>query len=223
MSVFSSSIPIKPATNEEIQNKCNLLVSQTITGDLGSAIALIVLAYSPRDLTLMRSNFSEKIRNLSPDYQKNLEESVSAYLEGTYQNVRLMYQQGTFSSLSEPVRKDTQRYWKMVSELCVKKEGKEAGLVFLKFLLAGFCMFVQKIPGHPVGMQFPGGDKVEMIDGIYYCPVRTKANDVKSALCPYCPALQTPDIGYLKPPVKGSRHRKQEFIKNCYDFHHFNG
>jgi len=221
--VFSSSVPIKPETNEEIQNTCSLLASQKTTGCLGNAIAMIVLAYSPRDLTLMKSSFSEKIRNFSPDYQKNLEESVSAYLEGTYQNIRLMNQQGTFSSPGEPVRKESPQYWRMVLESCVKKEGKEAGLVFLKFLLAGFCMLVQKIPGHPVGMLFPGGDKVEMIDGIYYCPVRTKANDVESALCPYCPALQTPDIGYLKPPIKGSRHRKQEFVKNCYEFHHFNG
>ena len=74
-------------------------------------------------------------------------------------------------------------------------------------------MFVQGLPGHPVGMPFPGGDKVEVIDGIYYCPVREKANDVDAALCPFCPALQTPEIGYLKPPVNASKNRKQEFIR----------
>ena len=98
-----------------------------------------------------------------------------------------------------------------------------SGLRFLKFLLAGFCMFVQELPGHPVGMPFPGGDKVEIIDGTYYCPVREKANDVDAALCPFCPALQTPEIGYLKPPVNASKHRKQEFIRETYDRHHFNG
>jgi hypothetical protein len=84
-------------------------------------------------------------------------------------------------------------------------------------------MFVQGLPGHPVGMPFPGGDKVEVIDGVCYCPVRTKANDVDAALCPFCPALPTPTIGYLRPPVNASEHRKQEFIKNCHDFHNFNG
>jgi hypothetical protein len=72
-------------------------------------------------------------------------------------------------------------------------------------------------------MPFPGGDKVEIIDGTYYCPVRDKANDVDAALCPFCPALQTPEIGYLKPPVNASRHRKQEYIRETYDRHHFNG
>jgi hypothetical protein len=45
--------------------------------------------------------------------------------------------------------------------------------------------------------------------GSNYCPVREKANDVGSALCPFCPALQTPEIGYLKPPVNASKHRKE--------------
>jgi hypothetical protein len=42
-------------------------------------------------------------------------------------------------------------------------------------------------------------------------------------LAQYCPALQTPETGYLRPPVNAGKHRKQEFIKNCYDFYNFNG
>ncbi len=72
-------------------------------------------------------------------------------------------------------------------------------------------------------MPFPGGDRVAVVEGTYYCPVREKANDVDAALCPFCPALQTPEIGYLKPPVKGSEYRKQEFIRTTYEHHHFNG
>jgi len=129
---------------------------------------------------------------------------------------------GGFSSLREPVPDESQVFWKMVAMHCMTGD-EEDRLRFLKFLLAGFCMFVQEFPGHPVGMPFPGGDRVEVIDGIYYCPVRTKANYVDAALCPFCPALQTPEIGYLRPPVNASRLRKKEFIKNCYDFHNFNG
>jgi Uncharacterized protein conserved in archaea (DUF2115) len=84
-------------------------------------------------------------------------------------------------------------------------------------------MFVLNEPGHAVGTPFPGGDKVEYVEGIYYCPVREKADDVDAALCPYCPALQTPEIGYLRPPLNPSEHRKQEFIEHCHKFHNFNG
>ena len=207
----------------KIREKCELLASKKTRGELGRDISSIVLEYSPRDLEQIRWNFSAKIQDYSPDYRKNLEEKITAHLHGTYQNVRLMNQQGSFSPLLGAVDDNAREYWKMVASECSKDNERSNSLRFLKFLLSGFCMFVLVIPGHPVGMPFPGGDKVDYIDGIYYCPVRTKANDVDDALCPFCPAEQTPGIGYLKPPIRASEHRKQEFIKNCYDYHHFNG
>jgi len=219
----SSGTKERSIASSKIPGECDLLGSKKMRGDLGRAIAAIVLVYSPRDLQQMRCNFSEKIRTIDPAYRKRLEETITGYLHGTYQNVRLMNQQGAFSSMPEPVADDAPAYWTMVATQCTAGDNGEDRLRFLKFLLAGFCMFVQGLPGHPVGMPFPGGDKVEVIDGVYYCPVRTKANDVDTALCPFCPALQTPTIGYLRPPVNASEHRKQEFIKNCYDYHNFNG
>jgi uncharacterized protein (UPF0305 family) len=171
----------------------------------------------------MRVNFSGKIDSFPADYKKELENTIAAFLDGTYQAIRLMNQQGSFATMQDPVSLLARDYWAMVREQCSTGSEQEKRLRLLKYLLSGFCMFVQEIPGHPVGMPFPGGDKVSFIDGIYYCPVRTKANDVDAALCPFCPAKQTPEIGYLKPPVKGSKHRKQEYIKNIYDYHHFNG
>jgi len=125
--------------------------------------------------------------------------------------------------MNQPLEKKTEEYWTMVTCQCRSGDEEQVRLRFLKFLLSGFCMLVQEIPGHPVGTPFPGGDKVEIIDGTYYCPVRDKANDVDSALCPFCPALQTPEVGYLKPPVKGSDHRKKEFLRQTFDRHYYNG
>jgi uncharacterized protein (UPF0305 family) len=206
-----------------VHDACVRLTSIKTRGDLGRAISFLVLAYSPKDLQQMRWNFSEKIRDISPEYRKRLEETITGYLHGTYQNVQLMNQQGSFSAMREQLPDNLPAYWKMVDVQCAAGDKDNDRIRFLKFLLSAFAMFVQDIPGHPVGMQFPGGDKVDVIDGVYYCPVRTKANDVDAALCPFCPALQTPAIGYLKPPVNASEHRKQEFIRNCYDFHNFNG
>jgi len=217
----SRSRDVSPENSIEIN--CTELTGKKTRGELGSAIAVLVLAYSPRDLEQMRWNFSEKIKDYSPDLRKRLEETITAHLHGTFQQIRLMNQQGVFENMKEILPDSASDYWKMVLSQCSSGDVKGDQIRFLKFLLSGFCMFIQKIPGHPVGMPFPGGDKVDFIEGIYYCPVRTKANDVDAALCPFCPAEQTPDIGYLKPPVNASEHRKQEFIKNCYDFHHFNG
>jgi uncharacterized protein (UPF0305 family) len=208
---------------EEISEKCSALHLKKSRGELGQAIADIVLSYSPRDLQQMRWNFSGAIQDINPEYRKRLEENITGHLHGTYQILRLMKQQGNFSHMGEPLVANAGDYWKMVEIQYSAGDEEAARLRFLKFLLSGFCMFVQELPGHPVGMPFPGGDKVEIIDGIYYCPVREKANDVDSALCPFCPALQTPESGYLKPPVNASDHRKKEFLRQTSDRHHYNG
>lgn len=219
---FKSSSKKQPDISNRIREECEHLKTIKNRGELGAAIASLVLAYSPKDLEQMRWNFSESIRDYHPEYRKHLEETITTHLHGTFQTIRLMNQQGSFGSITGPVEPVASEYWNMVISQC--NSGDESDyLRYLKFLLSAFCMIIQKVPGHPVGMLFPGGDKVDRIDGVYYCPVRTKSNDVDAALCPFCPAEQTPEIGYLKPPLHGSEHRKQEFIKNCYDHHHFNG
>jgi uncharacterized protein (UPF0305 family) len=207
----------------QVKGECSVLGSKKTRGELGQAIAAIVLIYSPRDLQQMRWNFSETLRDINPEYREKLEDTITGHLHGTYQSLMGMQQLGNFAHLKEPIGAATAEYWKMVAVQCSSGDEEQVRLRFLKFLLAGFCMLVQGLPGHPVGMPFPGGDKVAVIDGVYYCPVREKANEVDSALCPFCPSLQTPEIGYLKPPVNAGRQKKQEYIRNCYDYHNFNG
>jgi len=205
-----------------IQKECDTLTSIKIRGNLGVAIARLILQYAPRDIRKMVENFGDSISDVSADYREELKTAIAGHLLGTYQSIRLMNQQGAFSRLKDPLSDNERAYWDMVKTQCKPGSG-DVRLRFLKFLLGGFCMIVQKEPGHPVGLRFPGGDKVELIEGVYYCPVQNKANDVESALCPFCPAQPTPEIGYLKPPVNASEHRKQEFIDNCYRYHNFNG
>jgi uncharacterized protein (UPF0305 family) len=214
-----------PSANaEKIRSDLEKLKSPRTTGELGTLISSIVLLHSPKDIQQMRSNFYETIRNVTPEYRNRLETKVAEHLLGTWQTMRLMQQQGAFSAMKEPVPVVVNAYWDMVAARCNDPiTGDDISLRFLKYLIAGFCMFVRQEPGHPVGTPFPGGDRVQYIDGIYYCPVRDKANDVDAALCPFCPALQTPEIGYLKPPLNPSAHQKQEFIRNCHNFHNFNG
>ena len=61
------------------------------------------------------------------------------------------------------------------------------------YLVGAFTMFVLCLPGHPEGMPFPGGFRVEKKDGKYYCPVRDKEKEVPGCLCNFCPAFQTPE------------------------------
>jgi uncharacterized protein (UPF0305 family) len=126
--------------------------------------------------------------------------------------------------MHEPLTEQQKKYWDMAGQQCGEDDGGMPLLSgFLKYLLAGFCMLVLNEPGHPAGTLFPGGDSVQFTHGVYYCPVWEKANDVDAALCPFCPALQTPEMEYLRSPINPSEHRKQEFIEHCHKFHNFNG
>jgi uncharacterized protein (UPF0305 family) len=208
---------------EQIADECRDLQTSDTRGELGAKIAILVLRHSPADIQQMKRNFGNKIHKLTPEYRENLTQKINEHLLGTYQTIRLRHQQGSFRAMGEPVTHYQKSYWEMVIGQCTAASGNNSRVRFLNYLLAAFCMFVLDEPGHPVGTPFPGGDTVQLINGIYYCPVREKAGDVDSALCPFCPACQTPETGYLRPPVNGSEHRKQEFIDNCYRYHNFNG
>ena len=73
----SSGVTEREITERTIHNECNMLAAKKTRGDLGMAIATIVLTYSPRDLQQMKWNFSEKIRDINPEYRKRLEETKS--------------------------------------------------------------------------------------------------------------------------------------------------
>lgn len=206
----------------QIADECQDLQTAATRGELGAKIAILVLRYSPSDIQQMKRNFGRKVLDLSPEYRDSLTRKINEHLLGTYQAIRLRNQQGAFGPMHEPVSPLQRSYWEMVAGQCTPDDA-DSRIRFLNYLLAAFCMFVQREPGHPAGTPFPGGDTVQYSGGVFYCPVREKANDVDAALCPFCPALQTPAIGYLRPPVNGSEHRKQEFIRNCHDFHNFNG
>ena len=220
---FRNKSPSDDVNNvSAITDECRDLKTAATRGDLGAKIADLVLRHSPADIQLMKQNFGRKVEDLTPEYRDRLTKKINEHLLGTYQAIRLSQQQGSFGAMKEPVPELQRSYWDMVAMECDTPEGNSR-IRFLKFLLAAFCMFVRGEPAHPIGTPFPGGDTVQYSEGVYYCPVREKAGDVDAALCPFCPARQTPEIGYLRPPVDGSKHRKQEFIDNCYRYHNFNG
>jgi uncharacterized protein (UPF0305 family) len=214
----------KPANDDSISLWCRELAGTTTRGELGERIAHHVLVHSPAEIEQMKMNFETKVKDLSPDYRQRLTTKITEHLLGTYQRIRLDIQQGIYKTLKQPITDEQKKYWEMVAFQCGDRSRDDVPPTrFLKYLLAGYCMLVLDEPGHAVGTPFPGGDEVEFTDGVYYCPVRDKAGDVDAALCPFCPAKQTPSIGYLRPATKPTERNRQEFIDNCYRYHNFNG
>ena len=60
-------------------------------------------------------------------------------------------------------------------------------------IISLYTTFVIDEPIHPVGSPFPGHQKVEYINGIYYCPVKKNNEDNPRAVCKFCVAEQTID------------------------------
>ncbi|NMB79534.1 MAG: DUF2115 domain-containing protein [Methanomicrobiales archaeon] len=227
MSLFSLGKKTQPGsgtTGTTVAQACADLKKATTRGELGRKMAPLILRHSPADILQMKRNFETKVQDLTPEYRDRLTKKINEHLLGTYQRVRLDDQQGSLKTLQDPLSDHQKKYWDMVAGQCSGDEGGDAAAIrFLKYLLAGYCMLVLDEPGHPVGTPFPGGDEVEFTNGIFYCPVRDKTGDVDTALCPFCPACQTPQIGYLRPATKPTAKNKQEYIDNCFRYHNFNG
>src|SRR5674476_1078105 len=107
----------------------------------------------------MRRTFSATIWDFAPEYRERLEETVIGHLNGTYQAVRRMQELRNSAAMRDPLPPAAAGFWRMVAGQCSSGDGEQVRARFLKFLLEGFCMFVQGLPGHPVGMPFPGGDR----------------------------------------------------------------
>ena len=96
-------------------------------------------------------------------------------------------------------RKLWDEFWKNAEESCFSDEvsknspevgiGTPAGKLFYR-LVYGYAMLISGLPGHPVGMPFPGGWTVKEEYGKILCPIRDKEKDLPQALCNYCPAVQ---------------------------------
>ena len=101
-----------------VSRDCTRFKTQRTRGELGAALARVVLLYSPRDIRQMEQNFGNSIRDLTPEYRKELEDAITGHLLGTYQMIRLMGQQGTFRTKTEPLTEHEHAYWDMVIAQC---------------------------------------------------------------------------------------------------------
>jgi uncharacterized protein (UPF0305 family) len=158
---------------------------------LAALIAEEVATYTLHDLQRLRASVERDLRHVPPHYRSRLEPKMMEHLFGTHHTIILRLRRDGFGDLRGPVEGKLLEFCEMLVALPGREEEREIRLVLLYYLIAAFTIFVRGLPGHPVGTPFPGGFRVEVRDGVYYCPVREKANDVETSICPYCPARQS--------------------------------
>lgn len=145
----------------------------------------------------MYASFAAKVHDLPASYRDALLLTIHAQIFDAYHDLLRLYRAGEDILPDEPCPEEMAGYLTMVAAACrAKAAQKDPTLLWMKYLLACYSMYVAGEPAHPVGTPFPGGQIVDVWDGVYYCPVRDQAGDVPFALCPFCPAVQSEEPIY---------------------------
>lgn len=169
--------------------------------ELAEKIAQELEKYPVFALQVLCGRLHHEVDRLPSPYREAVRPFFIEQLFGAHHQILRMFRNGSFRSMSGLItdRSLFSDYALMMEKACFSREIQSdyvpsfnspyQGLFY--FLVAAFQMFVLEKPGHPVGMPFPGGFRVEEHDGIYYCPVRDKEKEVPWSICNFCPAKQT--------------------------------
>jgi uncharacterized protein (UPF0305 family) len=170
-------------------------------GELGIILVHEVQQYSLFDLQIIGGRLYNEIEKLPSPYREAIRPYFNKQLFGGHHELLALHRSGAFLAMNTPLTdpETFQKFCDMLPEGCFAwNDASERNPYFRNpknrlfyYLIAAFSMFVLNEPGHPVGMPFPGGFKVEQRGRDYYCLIRDKEKEVFSSICNFCPAKQT--------------------------------
>lgn len=188
---------------EHLTEVSRMLASAKTKGQLGTMLAEVTGEYSRADLQILGGRLYAEVNSLPNPYREQIRPFFMEQLFGAYHALLFMHRSGTFASMNEPVTDPETfgRFCRMIPDGCVAGDEHAQRTPFpysprhrlFYYLMSAFTMFVLDHPGHPVGMPFPGGFKVEDRNGTFYCLIRDREKEVFFSICNFCPARQTED------------------------------
>lgn len=191
-----------PATREyqEIYAKCLRIARSATRGELGGAIAGLVMGYPPYDLSVIGGRMQNEIRKLPSPYREAVAPFFIEQIFGSHHRLLSLHRSGALAGMRGPIphRDLFLAFCAMVPEGCFCwDERNETCSVrynpehrFFYYLMSCFVMFVLGEPGHPVRTPFPGSFRVEKRGDEFFCPIRDKEKEVFYSICNFCPAKQ---------------------------------
>jgi len=180
-----------------IRETCETLSCVKIKGALGECIAREIIRFSLNDLQIIGGRLQRELENVPSPYREALRPHLIGQIFGMHHTILTMNNSGTFKTMHEPLTDPATfgEFCRMVPEGCYSWDGgirPDNPVHRLFYYLVSACaMFVFDQPGHPLGMPFPGGFRVEKTGGIYLCPVRDREKEVFFSICNFCPAKQS--------------------------------
>ena len=197
-----ASLP-QEAEADAIERTARRMTTAATKGELGSILAEEVGRYSIRDLQILGGRLYAEMNRLPSPYRERVRPYITEQLFGAHHRLLAMYRSGGFSSMTEPItgRETFLGFCAMIPEGCFRWDESVERIPFrftprhrvFYYLISAFTIFVLDRPGHPVGMPFPGGFRVEERGGSFFCLIRDREKEVPFSICNFCPALQTED------------------------------
>ena len=170
-------------------------------GELGIILVHEVQQYSLFNLQIIGGRLYNEIEQLPSPYREAIRPYFQQQLFGKHHELLALHRRGAFGRMDTPLAdpETFRKFCDMLPEGCFSGNDKSERNVHFRnpknqlfyYLIAAFSMFVLDEPGHPVGMPFPGGFKVEQRGKDYYCLIRDKEKEVFYSICNFCPAKQT--------------------------------
>jgi uncharacterized protein (UPF0305 family) len=192
------NLPENDTGEIEYSHVLRLLKNIDKKGALGQALALEAQKYSILDLQRISAGLAREVNGLPSPYKEKITPYFLDQFFIRYYRLIGMNSSGEFEDLKDEI-KDKKRFLDYLEATeKTKRDPDTRGSVYefdprhglFYFIVNCFAMFVLEEPGHPVGMPFPGGFKVEEREGEYYCPIREKEKDLPHSICNFCPCKQ---------------------------------
>lgn len=175
----------------------------TTKAELLDILAKEIGNYTLFDLQLIGGRLYNEIRKLPSPYREAIRPYFMEQLFGMHHALVLMYRSRDSRPIHGFIRDPAgfSDFCKVIPEGCFAWDDQSDRNPYLRnprmrlfyYLVSAFTMFVLDQPGHPVGMPFPGGFKVEQRGNEYYCLIRDKEKEVFYSICNFCPARQAED------------------------------
>ena len=169
-------------------------------GELGTLLAHEVQQYSLFDLQIIGGRLNNEIDVLPSQYREAIRPYFHKQLFGRHHELLALHHRSAFGQMNTPLSDPGtfQKFCDMLPMGCFAwDDASERNPYFRNpknrlfyYLMVAFSMFVLDAPGHPVGMPFPGGFKVEQRGRDYYCLIRDKERELVYSICNFCPAKQ---------------------------------
>lgn len=197
-SLVMEQYPLEAAEIREIAARIKTAATKA---ELLDILAREIGRFSMFDLQLIGGRLNNEISKLPSPYREAIRPYFIEQVFGMYHALVLMHRTNRPEGLSVPLREPV-LFWdfcRIIPEGCFSWDDQSERNPILRnprmrlfyYLVSAFTMFVLEKPGHPVGMPFPGGYRVEQRGTTYYCLIRDKEKDVFYSICNFCPAKQS--------------------------------